>query len=125
MMGNYEKRRKFVDNLVKTLMVELEFDTSSWIRGLPDPDLAEALYRNFSDTINYRLRNLHGATLGKIAACGRGGQGRSFTVNTTLYQVHRRQYLNAEASGDQLLRMIAVTTVIAMMTDIIESARKT
>lgn len=74
-----------------------------------------------------RLRSMTPETLGRIVCAGlqHGGKyGGASGPRTSMYEVHKTDYLNPKADGRQLLTKMAATVIVAEIADIILERRR-
>jgi hypothetical protein len=87
---------------------------------------AQVLYSGWSLTIRKELSRMSPETLGRLSVQGKahGDENAPAGGKTTLYHVHCGSYLAKYASGRDLLLELALTAVVAEMTDQLELQMK-
>lgn len=89
---------------------------------------SQDLFAQYGERVWKRIKRMKPATLGNVAASGRGtrvdGKGEPVTDmptchGTTLYNVHCSTWLGKYEDGISLLREIARTAIIAEMSDML------
>ena len=85
----------------------------------------QTLYEHRGTEVRKELSRMSPETLGRIAVQGkaRGDEDQPSEGKTTLYDVHCGSYLGKYESGRNILLELALTAVIAEMTDQLERRR--
>lgn len=120
---------QYLHNLANTLIGQLNIE---WRDGTKFPHgfNAQHLYENRRTDIRLVLIRMNPATLGKIVWGGLANndprtestvtrQGVTERGKTSLYEVHCGAYLSKYDSGREILIELAITTIVAEMTDIL------
>lgn len=85
-----------------------------------DTPLPQWLFDTYGERVYELLRRWSPERLGGLVVYG---EADDQAHRTSLYQVHCSTWLSRHASGEELLRRIAATTVIAAIADVIDRRR--
>lgn len=106
-------KNQYLYNVARQFIGELHIDDVGDRTGT---QLAQWLYDTYRSQLIHRLKRWTPERLGGLVIYGQGHAGAS---RTSLYQVHCSGWLNTTASGEELLLQIAVTTIVAAITDLL------
>lgn len=100
-------KKKLVTRIAEELLEKDCFETL-------DLENVLELWREAEIVVRAKVRQLRSSTLGVIVASGKAcGSGKG----TSLYGVHSCTYLDKYSGGKELLRLLAMTAIVAEMWD--------
>lgn len=115
-------RQMYIHNLARTMMGQFKIPPCDLDFG--EREIPEELFRGYGSSLEARLAQFSDETLGKIAASGLSLDDNNSRGNTPLFSVRGEWDLKWKEGGRKLLLQIATVTVIAAMTDIVQSSNK-
>lgn len=124
-MGKQDSGRRYLRGVALSLMGQVGISVHHFRdEELRHGSFPQLLWSRFGEKVESLMGNtMSAATLGRISAYGESFGAAGCSGKTALYDLHCGSWLDKYESGWTLLLKLAATTVVAEMSDILETRR--